>query len=140
MVARARRKHEPALRQIEEHARHLALVVAQEALHDAPPRHELLAADEVEHRLPERRARLGFAFTEPPQLAHVGAQSHPEHVCAHLAAHALRLELARELHEHLVGDVRDGRADAARRRELRDQHRHLPHRRIDQDRDVHRQL
>jgi hypothetical protein len=67
-----------------------------------------------------------------PSLALVGPQRQPEHVRDHLARDALRLELTRQLDEHLVGDVGERRSNAGRGRELCDQHRGLPNDALDQ--------
>jgi hypothetical protein len=71
------------------------------------------------------------------QLAQIAAQRHAEHIRADFPADALRFELARELDEHLIGDVRDRRANTACGGELRDQHRHLSHDRADEQLRVH---
>ena len=47
------------------------------------------------------------------------------------------LELARQLEVHLVRDVREGRAHAAARGELRDEHRGLVHDGVDEQLNVH---
>jgi hypothetical protein len=49
----------------------------------------------------------------------------------------LRLDLARELEEHLIGHVRERRTRARARRELRDQHGRLAHDPVDQQLEVH---
>src|SRR5262249_55925125 len=113
------------------------LVVAVKALEHFAPRYERLLAEVIEDRLPQRTAALGLAFAQALRLALIAAQRDAEHVRADLPAHALSLDLAREIEKHLTRDPRERRAHTARGRELRDQHRGLAHDRVDQQLDVH---
>jgi hypothetical protein len=136
-LRRARREHQVALDEIREHAAHDLVVVAAESIEHVLTAHDGLRADEVVDGLPQRAAALRRALFQPLHLALVGAKRHPEHVGAHLAAHALRFELPRQLDEHLIRHVRERRPEPAARRELRDEHRRLPHDRVDEQIDVH---
>jgi hypothetical protein len=54
-----------------------------------------------------------IATGQAPHLGLVGSQRHAEHVGYDFAAHPLRVEFPRELEEHLVGDVRQGRSQSS---------------------------
>src|SRR5690606_29062883 len=57
---------------------------------------------------------------------------------AYLAAQPPAAELSNEIHEHLIGDLRERRADPSSGGELRDQNRGLPDDGMDQKLDIHR--
>src|SRR5438477_11820008 len=77
------------------------------------------------------------AFGEPLDLLLVTPERETEHVGNDLAAYALRFDLRRQIEEHLVGDMREWCTNSGRRRQLRDEHRRLPHDGVDEKRRVH---
>ena len=119
--------------QVVQHRRDHHRVVAIEALEQLAPRRAAARRQVLEHGLPQRaiRARVELSVSALHLLL-IRAHRHAEHVGDDLAPDALRLDLARQLEEHLIGDVRERRADAGGGRELRDQHRRLAHDRVDQ--------
>src|SRR5262249_55810408 len=128
---------EPGLDQIREHAAHELFVVVTEALENLSPARDGPRAYEVVDRFPQGAASLGRALAEALHLPLIAAKSHPEHVGAHFLVQTLRLELARELDEHLVCDVSQRSTEAAARGELGDEDDGLADDRAYQQRDVH---
>ena len=80
---------------------------------------------------------FGRALAEPLNLPPVRAESNAEHVGADFSAHALALELAHRIEEHLVCDLRQGRPPSTRRRKLRDEDRRLADDGVNQKLDGH---
>src|SRR5262249_14256807 len=98
-------ENKAVLDQVVQHPADDGFVVALEATEDGPPRHEFRALQVVVNGFPQGATPIGRALAEVLDLPEIPAKGHPEHVRAHLAAHALRIELARQVEEDLIGDV-----------------------------------
>lgn len=130
-----RREDDAALRQVVEHAGDEIFRVGVEVPEHLRPRGDTPCRQEVEHGLPQRLAADRRRLAKPRHLALVAAKREPEHVHAHLSAHALAFELRGEV-EEVIRHVSEGCAGSAGGGELGHQHRRLPHDGIDEQLNV----
>ena len=77
-----------------------------EAMDDVGARYRAALLDERAQRRPERDAANACRLLQALQLELVRAQRQTEHVCGHLLADTLALELRHQSQKHLIGDVR----------------------------------
>jgi len=131
------RIEQTAALQIAQHRAQVLFSVRLEADEQLTQRARGMTPHVVQDSFPERIALDALALAQALNLALVAAQRHAEHVGCDRAAHALSLDLPRQLEEDLIGDVRERRAQPRAGRELRDQNRGLTDDAVDQPRRVH---
>jgi len=129
--------HEPGAEQVVQNGADLALAVRRKPFQHVRATRAPFAPDVLEHRLPQGSIGLARRLREPLDLLLIAAERQPEHVRGDPLCDALRVELAREIEEDLVRDLRERRSDAGGRRQLSDEDRRLLHDAVDEEPDVH---
>ena len=124
-VARAGLKEEAGVDEVVDDGANDGAVVVSEVGEEFCPRNQGLGADEVVDSLPEGAVSLGGALFEALDLELVGAKGEAKHIGGDLPGDALSFDGAGEFQKDLVGDMREGRANAGGGGEFCDQDRGL---------------